>query len=189
MTAKTILMQLNHKIATFEHVGKRLVLVLQDCLLDYMRRALAFQHIQGVRNGDAMLFLREHLKIKAERDVSTAATYFSWLADELGKDNLSLLVALVPEKITVYRPLLLEGASAAAAEKGYLDRVEEVLREQAIPVVNLAPVFRREAQIKFQRGEYIYHLDDTHWNARGISIAANEILAVWNRRIAAAQAR
>ena len=148
-----------------------------------------FVAAKPLRNGDAMLFLRDHLKIKAERDVSTAATYFSWLADELGKDNLSLLVALVPEKITVYRPLLLEGASAAAAEKGYLDRVEEVLREQGIPVVNLAPVFRREAQIKFQRGEYIYHLDDTHWNARGISIAANEILAVWNRRIAAAQAR
>src|SRR5439155_21203072 len=142
-----------------------------------------------LRNGQGMLFLRDHLKVKAEHDVSAAGTYFSWLADELGKDNLSLLVALVPEKITVYRPLLLEGASAAAAEKGYLDRVEEVLREQGIPVVNLAPVFRREAQIKFQRGEYIYHLDDTHWNARGISIAANEILAVWNRRIAAAQAR
>ena len=30
MTAKTILVQLNHKIATFEHLGKRLVLVLQD---------------------------------------------------------------------------------------------------------------------------------------------------------------
>ena len=38
MTAKTILVQLNHKIATFEHLSKRLVLVLQDCLLDYMRR-------------------------------------------------------------------------------------------------------------------------------------------------------
>lgn len=45
MTAKTILMQLNHKIATFEHLSKRLVLVLQDCLLDYMRREFAFDHI------------------------------------------------------------------------------------------------------------------------------------------------
>jgi hypothetical protein len=34
MTAKTILVQLNHKIATFEHLSKRLVLVLQDCLLN-----------------------------------------------------------------------------------------------------------------------------------------------------------
>ncbi|HEY7428650.1 MAG TPA: NotI family restriction endonuclease [Gemmataceae bacterium] len=56
MTAKTILMQLNHKVATFEHLGKRLVLVLQDCLLDYMREGFAFDHIKGVRDGDPMQF-------------------------------------------------------------------------------------------------------------------------------------
>ncbi len=53
-TAKTILVQLNHKIATFEYLSKRLVLVLQDGLLDYMRKAFAFDHIQGVRDGDPM---------------------------------------------------------------------------------------------------------------------------------------
>lgn len=56
MTAKTILVQLNHKIATFEHLSKRLVLVLQDCLLEYMRGEFAFNHIQGVRDGDPMQF-------------------------------------------------------------------------------------------------------------------------------------
>lgn len=56
MTAKTILVQLNHKIATFEHLSKRLVLVMQDCLLDYMRSAFAFDHIKGVRDGDPMQF-------------------------------------------------------------------------------------------------------------------------------------
>jgi hypothetical protein len=56
MTAKTILVQLNHKIATFEYLSKRLVLVLQDCLLDYMRGEFAFDHIKGVRDGDPMQF-------------------------------------------------------------------------------------------------------------------------------------
>jgi hypothetical protein len=56
MTAKTILVQLNHKIATFEHLGKRFVLVLQDQLLDYMRSEFAFDHIKGVRDGDPMQF-------------------------------------------------------------------------------------------------------------------------------------
>jgi hypothetical protein len=56
MTAKTILGQLNHKISTFEHMGKRLVLVMQDCLLAYLRKAFAFDHIQGVRDGDPMQF-------------------------------------------------------------------------------------------------------------------------------------
>jgi hypothetical protein len=56
MTAKTILVQLNHKISTFEHLNKHLVLIVQDCLLDYMRKAFAFDHIKGVRDGDPMHF-------------------------------------------------------------------------------------------------------------------------------------
>ena len=43
MTAKTILMQLHHKIETFENVNRKLVLVVQDKLLDYMERGIRFQ--------------------------------------------------------------------------------------------------------------------------------------------------
>jgi hypothetical protein len=66
MTAKTILVQLNHKIATFEHLGKRLVLVLQDQLLAYMRRQFSFEHIKGVRDGDAMQF--HSYELQRDRD-------------------------------------------------------------------------------------------------------------------------
>ena len=45
MTAKTILVQMHHKIQTFEHVNKKLVLVLQDKLLDYMTREFRFEHV------------------------------------------------------------------------------------------------------------------------------------------------
>ncbi len=54
MTAKTILVQLHHKVDTLEHVGKHFVLVIQDCLLDYLRREFNFSHLKGVRIGDAM---------------------------------------------------------------------------------------------------------------------------------------
>lgn len=56
MTAKTTLMQLHHKIETFESLNKHLVLVLQDCLLDYMRRTFSFAHIQNARIGDSLHF-------------------------------------------------------------------------------------------------------------------------------------
>ncbi len=46
-TAKTTLVQLNHKIATFEYLSKRLVLVLQDCLLDYMRKSVRVRSYPG----------------------------------------------------------------------------------------------------------------------------------------------
>jgi hypothetical protein len=56
MTAKTILVQLHHKIETFEHINKHLVLVIQDCLLEYMRGAFSFEHITDARVGDSMHF-------------------------------------------------------------------------------------------------------------------------------------
>lgn len=65
MTAKTTLVQLNHKIATFEYLSKRLVLVLQDCLLDYMRGQFAFNRIKGTREGDPMHFHAYELRIEA----------------------------------------------------------------------------------------------------------------------------
>jgi hypothetical protein len=47
MTAKTILVQMHHKIQTFDHVNKKLALVVQDRLLDYMRQAFNFGHIMN----------------------------------------------------------------------------------------------------------------------------------------------
>lgn len=47
MTAKTILVQMHHKIQTFEHVHKRLVLVVQDRLLAYMNREFSFAHLKN----------------------------------------------------------------------------------------------------------------------------------------------
>lgn len=54
VTAKTILVQLHHKIQTFEHINKHLALVIQDRLLDYMRREFSFDHLSPARLGDPM---------------------------------------------------------------------------------------------------------------------------------------
>lgn len=55
MTAKTILVQLHHKIETFESINKKLVLVIQDCFLSYIQRAFYFSHVnQQAQLGDSM---------------------------------------------------------------------------------------------------------------------------------------
>lgn len=54
MTAKTILVQLHHKVETFEHLHKHLVLVIQDSLADYMKRQFNFAHLTQARIGDPM---------------------------------------------------------------------------------------------------------------------------------------
>lgn len=56
-TAKTTLVQLHHKTETFEHVDKRLVLVLQDQLLDYMMKEFNFRHLTNpAQANDSMHF-------------------------------------------------------------------------------------------------------------------------------------
>lgn len=66
MTAKTILVQLHHKTTTFEHLSKHLVLVMQDALLEYMRREFSFGHINGVRNGDPVQFHAYELQVQSD---------------------------------------------------------------------------------------------------------------------------
>ncbi len=56
MTAKTTLIQLHHKIETFEQINKHLVLVLQDHLLNYMFNEFNFDHLENARIGDSMHF-------------------------------------------------------------------------------------------------------------------------------------
>jgi hypothetical protein len=57
MTAKTILVQMHHKITTFENLNKHLVLVLQDCLMNYMKKEFSFEHISTApKVGDSFHF-------------------------------------------------------------------------------------------------------------------------------------
>jgi hypothetical protein len=87
MTAKTVLVQLNHKIETFDHLGKRLVLVLQDKLLDYMRGEFAFGHIKGQRDGDPMQFHAYELR-------EDAGTYALALSERLSTDAAGVAASL-----------------------------------------------------------------------------------------------
>ena len=54
MTAKTILIQLHHKIHTFEAINKHLVLVVQDFLLEYLSKQFQFSHLNNARRDDPM---------------------------------------------------------------------------------------------------------------------------------------
>ena len=71
MTAKTILVQLHHKILTLESVNKHLVLVVQDCLLDYMKKEFSFAHISAnAKIGDSMHFHSYSLSNDEDKNLS-----------------------------------------------------------------------------------------------------------------------
>lgn len=110
MTAKTTLMQLHHKIETFEFVGKHLVLVTQDCLLDYMKRAFQFEHLKNARVGDPMHIHAYRMGVKGSNSLrlnlySRLSTDANGIAKSLGlqvspKVELEEILALLESKIT-----------------------------------------------------------------------------------------
>lgn len=61
MTAKTTLVQMHHKIQTFEYINKHLVLVMQDHLLQYLQREFRFDHFRPAELGDPMQIHAYHL--------------------------------------------------------------------------------------------------------------------------------
>lgn len=73
MTAKTILIQMHHKVKTFEHVGRRLVLVLQNRLFSYMAREFDFEHLrQPAALGDSMHLHVYHLEEQTDHSMMMA---------------------------------------------------------------------------------------------------------------------
>lgn len=109
MTAKTTLVQLHHKVETFESLGKHLVLVLQDELMGYMRGEFNFGHIQNAKLGHAMHFHAYNLK-QREKDyqiqlAERSSTDAKGIAESLGLQvsaniELEVILATLQSKIS-----------------------------------------------------------------------------------------
>ena len=87
MTAKTILVQLHHKVRTFEGLNKHLVLVIQDELLNYMAGEFKFEHLSMARNSDPMHFHSYNLSKKTD-------DFRLMLADRYSTDTEGIAVCL-----------------------------------------------------------------------------------------------
>jgi len=132
--------------------------------------------VVNLRNGQPMIFLHTEWRGQEQmREAPAAVENLAWLAAELKQDNLALVVVLIPDKYTVYQPLFECPSSEADLATPYLDYTEKALRERGIHTVNLTEPLRRQAARELDRGNYLYWLDDTHWNAAGIAVSANEI--------------
>lgn len=133
-----------------------------------------------LKNGTGMLFTPDEVKaFHRHREINDVAVYYQWLAEELRKDGFDLMVVLVPSKYSVYFSLL-EGFRAVPGDAVHpLARLETTLRAKGVPVLDLTSSYRVHAVHAFASGEYLYWLDDTHWNRLGIRLAAETIQQTW----------
>jgi hypothetical protein len=137
---------------------------------------VAFVVQERLRNGEPIVFLP--VEFKSPDDPRKAAehwaNYFAWFAAELHQDDLELTVLLVPNRATIYAPLLAQPRDVSAS-RATLDAFVNALRNVGVRTVSLERRYARDAAVLLDENKYLYFPDDTHWNGFGTSLAADEI--------------
>jgi hypothetical protein len=120
-------------------------------------------------DGKEMLFLLPTAK-NYDHPPDVHPEYLIALDRALRSQGNRLLVMLVPDKFAVYAPYMQDPPHPPRMQ--YLDHLESAIRDHSIPVINLLDPLREAARKRLMDHEYLYFPDDTHWNAIGISQAA-----------------
>lgn len=131
---------------------------------------------EKLRNGDSIVFLPAEFKSPEDPPGPAArwAAYLAWYSNELRKSGLDLVVLLVPNRSTIYSPLLAQPHEVSAS-LATLDSLVQAFQNAGVRTVSLQNRYAQEASTHLLEKEYLYLLDDTHWNGNGTAIAAEEI--------------
>lgn len=137
-------------------------------------------------SGDKMLF-RDYEYELADLDrgpdvVAEAMTGFQWLKAEMDKRHIRLIVLLVPNRYTVYAPIL---AGKDGPWTHFLDNLDLQLHGAGIETVNGLDVYRAGAKQEVESGQLSFYREDTHWNAHGVERIAKPLADTINRNAAA----
>ncbi|MDZ4676213.1 MAG: hypothetical protein SGI74_01785 [Oligoflexia bacterium] len=131
-----------------------------------------------LQNGKTFLFLDSSVNRYGDQradDLFREAEYFDELRILLSEKNIKLLIVLIPEKYSVYAPLVKNPKNYPLKNSHYLMSLQGELIRRRMQVINLLPDFIKESQSRHKQGQYIYWPDDTHWNTQGIELATSKI--------------
>ena len=135
--------------------------------------------VRRLKNGDAMLFLpgeviEPTLPPHVLSVIDATVALYRGIDEQLKSTRLRLTVLLVPDRFTAYAHLLETGRWTGGMPP-YQQELNRRLRAAGVSVINLYDVIATQATAEAARWEYLYWRDDTHWNAAGIRVAADEI--------------
>jgi hypothetical protein len=133
-------------------------------------------------NGAPMLFLTGDVGVTLSKERRIPPDYLVSLAAALAPMRLRLAVLIAPTKYQVYGPLVAT-PNAPTPHGEPLQRFADDLNAKGVFAVNVTEALRKRAADDLARDEYVYFVDDTHWNERGIAVAAQTFVDAWRRRI------
>ena len=124
-------------------------------------------------DGQTVLFLNEDLRDATPNQPAWWAKYLHVLNKGLRQRSFRLIVILVPSKYTVYQPLIKDATRTNKSEA--LEELQKKLID--VPVVNTTSALQQAAADEVEHGHLLYWPDDTHWNADGVRVAAEQLQA------------
>lgn len=130
-----------------------------------------------------MLFFREGIEKMGQKADAAALDMIAGGAEKLVQKASSrgaeVLILLIPDKCTIYPEYISDPQRQENLEKNrFLDHIETAFKSRNLHVINLRPIFAaRKAE------GLLYFPDDTHWNPKGINIAAEAIAAYLNLNV------
>ena len=160
-------------------VAEKLVLsIANDRILPNIYRSRVVE--RRLQTGEPILFYPADVDgFHHHRQMDDARNWIAALAAAMTGEGLSPFVLLAPSKYTVYYPLLAPPQPEPGDSLHPLAALERDLRAAGIPALDLTPRFQEQARSDLQRGQYIYWLDDTHWNGQGVELAADLASRTW----------
>ncbi len=144
--------------------------VSRNYLFKYLKSRITNSHGNGVpgKYNPKMFFLnginQEYHYKELDNVVSTLSTYKKY-CDSIGVDFLFIPM---PNKETVYYKNV-----PFKNQPNYLLKLDSLLNLKGITKINTLDVFNN--YVRKNSGDYLYQLDDTHWNSNGVKLIADEI--------------
>lgn len=137
--------------------------------LEYLKARLKGLHGNGLQSKtDPQLFFmngpsQTYHYDQMEEVANTILSYKQFCDDE----NIKFVFVPLPNKETVYFDKV-----PLESEPNYISQLLANLQEEGVETLNLQHIFREERK---KNEHLLYQLDDSHWNAKGIEIAASEL--------------
>jgi len=137
---------------------------LKNELLNYIKARID-PHTLGTRYHGMFFCQGETAAISAkESEIQNTVKIISAYNDYFRKKNILFIYMPVPNKETIYYDLL-----PLKPEFTILKQVLHGLKQAGVPTIDLLPAFDSSKQ----DGVNPFQIDDTHWNAMGVKIAAD----------------
>ncbi|MDN3492427.1 hypothetical protein [Winogradskyella bathintestinalis] len=140
--------------------------------LKYLKSRLFGKHGQGVPGmlDSSMFFLNgKEQKYPYDQVINVASTIQSYKAYSESID-IDFIFLPLPIKETVYYDKI-----PLHTQPDYLLQLDSILHREKVKTINTLELFNN---YRNSNSDLIYHLDDTHWNARGVELVTEKIVKI-----------